>query len=99
MCGVPVCATDYSTTDELLWAGWKFGGIRYWSFGARSWRVIPDPDAVADALEIAYTELGNTQRREVLAQKARAGATSLDTKTVGSEFWAKALAAIESELR
>jgi len=99
MCGVPVCATDYSTTDELLWAGWKFGGIRYWSFGARSWRVIPDPDAITEALETAYTELGNAKRREALAQKARAGATSLDDKIVGREFWRKALAEIESELR
>lgn len=91
MCGTPVAATDFSTTDELLFAGWKIPGQRHWSMGAESFRLLASVDGVADVLEEAYRARGS----ETLAKQARRGASALDTKRVVEEFWRPALSEIE----
>ena len=91
MCGTPVALSDYSTTDELLFAGWKIPGQRHWSIGADSWRVMVYIEAVTAALEEAYRNRGN----ELLARQARQGALSLDTAEVHRKHWRPALAEIE----
>lgn len=96
MCGVPVIATDFSTTDELVFAGWKVPGQKQWSFGARSFRIMPDIDKMAEALETAYQTMQGERARKDLAQKARAGATAFDTKIIGQQYWKPAIEEIES---
>lgn len=91
LCGVPVIATEFSTTAELLWAGWAVSGQKYWSPGLDSWRVVADIDIAAEALEEAYRARNN----KTLKLQARRGGLSLDTDRVYSEYWAPALADIE----
>ena len=91
LCGVPVAATDFATTDELLFAGWKLAGQRDWSPGADSWRLTVYVSEIVAALEAAYAERGN----EKLAQKARNGAMRFDNATVFNQYWKPALKEIE----
>lgn len=91
MCGCPIAASDFSTTDELLFAGWKIAGRRYWSPGMDSWRLSVDPNSVTEALEAAYAARGN----ELLRKQARMGAVSLDTAKVADLYWRPALREIE----
>jgi glycosyltransferase involved in cell wall biosynthesis len=91
MCGVPVAATDFATTDELLFAGWKLAGQRDWSPGADSWRLTVYVSEIVAALEMAYADRGN----EKLAKKARNGAMRFDNGTVFNQYWKPALKEIE----
>jgi len=92
MCGTPVAVTDFATTDELLFAGWKIQGQPDWSNGLNSWRIRVYIDSVVDALEEAYRNRGN----EKLAQKARNGAIRFDNDTVFNQYWRPALKEIEA---
>jgi glycosyltransferase involved in cell wall biosynthesis len=91
MCGTPVIATDYSTTDELLFAGWRIKWEPSWTAGAQSFRALPLVDSIADCLGAAYDERGN----ELLRKQARKGAEAYDTERVAQEYWLPALREIE----
>lgn len=91
LCGCPVAATDFATTDELLFAGWKIDGQLDWYIGAEAWRKRVYVDAVADVLEEAYRNKDNPK----LAKKARNGAMRYDNQTVFNQYWKPALAEIE----
>ena len=91
LCGVPVIATDFSTTNELLWAGWRVSGQKHWSPGLDSWRLMPDVDVAADVLEEAYRSRNNKS----LKTQARRGALSLDSDRVFHNHWIPALMDIE----
>ena len=90
MCGIPVIVSDFSTTDELLFAGWRIAGQKHWSYGADSWRFMVYVDSVVDCLEEAWREAANPK----LKQQARNGAIDLDTETVLKQHWQPALAEI-----
>lgn len=92
MCGCPVAATDFATTDEILFGGWKIAGQLEWYAGAESWRKIVYVDSVADCLEEAYQNRDNDK----LHQKCRNGAMRYDNQTVFNQYWKSALAEIES---
>lgn len=91
LCGCPVAATDFATTDELLFAGWKLAGQPDWSPGADSWRLTVYVDSIVEALREAYANRGN----EKLVQKGRNGATRFDNQTVFNQYWKPALKEIE----
>jgi glycosyltransferase involved in cell wall biosynthesis len=91
MCGCPVIATDYSTTDELLFAGWKVKTHPNWTIGANTFRVIADIDSIADCLADAYDERGN----EILRRQARDISMHYDTERVCERYWKPALREIE----
>lgn len=92
LCGVPIISTDFSTTDELLFAGWKVQGQKHWSAGLDSWRVTANIASGAAALEEAYRERNN----KTLQLQARRGALSLDNDRVHKEYWRPALVKIEA---
>jgi glycosyltransferase involved in cell wall biosynthesis len=92
MCGCPILATDFSTTDELLFAGWKIAGQPDYANGLNSWRLRASIDSVVDGLEEAYRNRNN----EKLQQKARNGAMRFDNQTVFNQYWKPALREIES---
>jgi glycosyltransferase involved in cell wall biosynthesis len=91
-CGCPIAATDFSTTDELLFAGWKIAGQLDWTPGAESYRMQVYHDSVVESLEAAYA----ARNDKALRQQARAGALSLDTQAVALKYWKPALAEIEA---
>jgi glycosyltransferase involved in cell wall biosynthesis len=92
MCGRPVAATDFSTTDELLFAGYRIAGQRDWSLGADSWRLRVYVDSVVDSLEAAYADRGN----ELLRRKARQGGIDYDTFEIHKKYWRPTLRDIEA---
>lgn len=91
MCGCPIAATDFATTDELLFAGWKLKGQRDWSNGQNSWRLRVFIDEIVNALEEAYRERDNRK----LHKKATNGAKRYDTDLVYKHHWKPALKEIE----
>lgn len=91
MCGTPVIATDFSTSRELVSAGWLVDGQMHWTTGADTWRMTVSVDKLADALGDAYANRGN----EVLQQQARKGAREYDTELVHERYWRSALRDIE----
>lgn len=91
MCGCPVAATDFATTDELLFAGWRLSGQKDWYIGADSWRLRVHVDSIVEALEEAYQNRDNDKLRK----KARNGAMRYDNNTVFNQFWRPALADME----
>ena len=92
MCGTPVIAADFATTDELLFAGWKLDGQRDWYAGADAWRWRVFVDGVADALDEAYKEKDNRK----LHKKATNGAKRYDNELVFKQYWKPALKEIEA---
>lgn len=91
MCGCPIAVTDFATTSELLFAGWKLQGQPDWSNGQNSWRVRVYIDSIVEALEDAYSTKGNRK----LYKKAVNGAKRYDTDQVYNQFWRPALKQIE----
>lgn len=92
MCGCPIAATDFSTTEELLFAGWKIDGQPDWSAGAESWRLRAYVESIARVLDEAYRERDN----ETLRKQARIGAQAYDNKLVFNKYWKPALKGIEA---
>ena len=95
MCGCPIAASDFSTTDELLFAGWKIKGQQHWSIGADSWRLLVNIDSVVEALEAAYEARGD----EILRRRAREGAREFNTEHVANKFWRPAMDEITELVR
>ena len=91
MSGCPIAVTDFATTDELLFAGWKIQGQPDWATGLNSWRVRVYIDSVVSVLEEAYKNRNNPK----LAKKARNGAIRFDNETVFNQYWKPALKEIE----
>lgn len=94
LCGCPVIATDYSTTDELVKTGWKTETIPDWTQGANSYRVRAKVDSLVDALEDAYQHKGNI----ALRAKARRLVERYDSKRIFKRFWQPALKEIERRI-
>lgn len=92
MCGCPVAVTDFATTDELLFAGWRLEGQPDWSNGQNSWRKRVYIKSIVDALEDAYKTKGNRK----LYKKAINGAKRYDTEFVYKNYWRPALKDIEA---
>lgn len=91
MCGTPVAATDFATTDEILFGGWKLAGQPDWSPGADSWRMTVYVSEIVAALNEAY----DNRHNDKLRQKARNGAMRFDSRTVFNQYWKPALKEIE----
>jgi len=91
MCGCPVIATDFSTTDEMLWAGWKVQGQKDIAVGLNSFRMYVDVNNAIYAIEDAYHQRDN----ETMRNDARKGALSLDTDRVYRKYWKPALAEMQ----
>ena len=92
MCGCPIAVTDFATTDELLFAGWRLDGQLDWSNGQNSFRKRVYISSIVDALEDAYSTKGNRK----LYKKAINGAKRYDTDLVFNQYWRPALKAIEA---
>lgn len=96
LCGTPIMATDFSSTRELLFAGWALPGQLNWSMGADSWRMLAYVDGIADALEECYNL--TPEQRTALSNDARKGALPFDDERVAKDYWKPALDSIEKAL-
>ncbi|MGH3439999.1 MAG: glycosyltransferase family 4 protein [Sciscionella sp.] len=90
-CGVPVVVTDNSASAELVGAGWKVPGDRYWSDFHRAWWSAPNVDHLAKAYEKAY-DGGAAKRR---GAQAREFALDYDADRVLTQHWKPTLEVLE----
>jgi glycosyltransferase involved in cell wall biosynthesis len=85
-CGTPVIVSDFSAQPELVGAGWKVEGRKWWTpIGA--WQFRPDIDDIVQALQSAYRNRDNP----TVSQKARAHAERYDADHVLTEHMLPAL--------
>lgn len=91
MCGCPIAAADFATTDELLGAGWKIDGQLDWYAGPDAWRYRCYVDSIVDSLEAAYKERNNRKLRK----KARQQLQRYDNDIIFNRYWKPALKAID----
>ena len=96
-CGTPVIVGDWTANGELCFSGWKIpksDAVTIWTaLGTNQYHVRPE--AVRDALEMAYTKRGNQRMKE----RARAGALQYDADKVTDEYWKPYLESLAAELR
>ncbi len=93
-CGAPVIVSDFAAQRDLCFAGWKVDrGLRFYD-GQGSWVFIPEPAAVADALNSAYYHPARIE----LAAIATAGAEDYQIDTVVERYWKPALAELEKQI-
>lgn len=95
-CGTPVIVTDFSSMPELCFSGWKVGYSDKEFTYQGSYQVLPSVPDLVDALEEAYQQ--NSEQRQAMRDKARAGALTYDADLVTTEYWKPALDAIEARI-
>lgn len=94
-CGRPVVVTDTTAMPELVGAGWKVPGERFWHESQRAWARRPYVGAIVDAYEQAYEHA----RDEQLQAQAWVFAQDYDADTVTERYWVPALDALEVALQ
>jgi len=88
-CGVPVIVSDWTSMPELVGAGWKVGGERFYNAGQGSWFLQPSVREIEEALERAHVEAAGLRR------KARRFAEGYSVERVLDKFWKPVLATLE----
>lgn len=98
-CGTPIIASDFAAARDLCFAGWKVEeGIKFYD-GQSSWTFIPKPEAVAMALERAYSWATDAPETcEALRAHALAGARAHELDYVIQTHWKSALEELERQI-
>jgi len=87
-CGVPVIASNFAASAELVGDGWLIEGQPLWDAPQKSWFNIPSVPMIIDALEQAYN------RGRKVSEKAVEFAKQYDADTVFENNWKPALSGI-----
>lgn len=87
-CGVPVIASNFAASAELVGDGWLIDGQPLWDPMQKSWFHVPSVPMIIDALEQAY------DRRKVVSDKAIEFAKSYDADLIYESNWKPALKAL-----
>lgn len=80
-CGTPVVVTNCSASKELVGAGWKVGGIKFWANPHRAFWLLADPDELNRAYESAYDKAAK------MRQTAAGFARKYDVDKIVAEYW------------
>ncbi len=95
-CGTPVILSDFAAHRDLCFGGWKVSdGLRFYD-GQGAWVFIPKPEAVAAAMEQAYTAY--LEDRPDLPDAAFAGAQEYTLDRVVETYWKPALEELERQI-
>lgn len=95
-CGCPVLVSDFSAQRELLGAGWKVRGQKFWT-GQGSWQIVPRVSEIVEAMERAYEMKRRQPKRWAkLREQAAAFATQYEAETVYETHWKPALERLDS---
>ena len=89
-CGVPVISTDWTAMPELVGAGWKVQGDRWYDQAHGSYFMCPSVYEITEALEHAYEAREDQQLKE----RARSFALQYDSDRVFTEHWQPTLDAL-----
>jgi glycosyltransferase involved in cell wall biosynthesis len=87
-CGVPVIASNFAASAELVGDGWLIEGQPLWDAPQKSWFNIPSVPMIIDALEQAYN------RGRKVSEKAVEFAKQYEADTVYENYWKPALKGI-----
>ena len=94
-CGTPVILSDFAAHRDLCFGGWKVSdGLRFYD-SQGSWTFLPEPRAIAAAMNNAYLSQNHAAD---LAALALAGAAEYQIDRVVAEHWKPALEEIERSL-
>jgi len=94
-CGTPSVVTDWTAMSELCFAGWKVGGIDWYTPQA-AWWMIPSVDEIFEAMKACYEMSEDDYGR--LCHDARVGALQYDVNKVVKKYWKPVLEDIEAEI-
>lgn len=102
-CGVPVIVGDWCAHEDLCFAGWKVGKAEAHHFydSQQGWVFIPQPGAIARAMEGAYERLVSASLPHAAmywAEKATLGATPYAIETVVKDHWLPLLAEVARDV-
>jgi glycosyltransferase involved in cell wall biosynthesis len=87
-CGVPVIASNFAASAELVGDGWLIDGQPLWDAPQKSWFNTPSVPMIIDALEQAYN------RGRKVSEKAIEFAKEYDADTVYENNWKPTLSGI-----
>jgi glycosyltransferase involved in cell wall biosynthesis len=99
--GTPVIVSDFAAHRDLCFSGWKVRedeGIRFYD-GQASWIFIPQPSAIADAMQFAFELLSRNDHREAYRSSAISGAAPYALPRVIEEHWRPLLEEVERDIR
>jgi glycosyltransferase involved in cell wall biosynthesis len=100
-CGTPVITSDFAAARDLNFAGWTVSeGLRFYD-GQGAWVFLPQPSAIAAAMEGAYKTKGKTgrgRRAGLLRRLALAGAAEYRLDHVIDRYWRPALEELEAQI-
>lgn len=96
-CGKPVIVGDWTSTQELCFAGWKIDKRKAEKFRTplNSYQYIPRLRAIEESLEIAYKHA----RKPQLSEMARAGAMHYDANHILEKYWKPTLEDINRKIK
>lgn len=89
-CDIPVIVGDWTAMPELCFAGWKIGkdeAFHWRNSPQRAWQWIPQPKAVAEYLEAAWSFAQDDACRHGDSARARSGALAYDIPIVQEVYW------------
>jgi len=92
-CGVPVIASAFAASHELIGDGWAINGQPLWDAPQGAWFNIPNVPEIVEALEEAY----NRERKP--SEKAIEFASQYDADKVFKEAWEPAIESLTSKER
>lgn len=97
-CGTPVIASDFAAARDLCWGGWRVSeGIKFYD-GQSAWTFIPKPEAIAAAMEAAYTTLRDSVYLDGIRARGVAGAEEHKLEHVVQTYWKPALEELERQI-
>lgn len=94
-CGTPVVVGDWCAQEDLCFGGWKVpknGALKFYD-NQGAYVYIPHPEAVAQALDYAYHDIGGAAASDALK-----GAQAFAVDRVVSVYWLPALAELERQM-
>jgi glycosyltransferase involved in cell wall biosynthesis len=102
-CGTPVITSDWAAARDLCFAGWKVSDergqrLRFYD-GQAAWVFLPEPEAIAEQLDLAYQTLQNPSLRQALSDAAVKGTTPYQIDTVVTRFWQPLLDGLAWDIR
>lgn len=93
-CGTPVIVTDWTAMGELVGAGWKVQGDRWYNSAHGAYWMCPSVYEIVEALEAAR----NARDSEPLREEARSFALGYSADLIFASHWQPILQSLEAQL-
>jgi len=100
-CGKAVIVGDWCAHEDLCFAGWKVtkDEAHHLYDAQQGWVYLPQPAAIADRMERAYSALSDRAVAPALSAQAIDGTAPYQIDTVIRDHWLPLLAEVEQDIR